>query len=308
VYKNLVAPLDGSPFAEHALPLALAIAARTGATLHLALVHTPIALPIDGGERIYDDALDSTLRDQETAYLDELVQRLAKVSPVPVVREVLDGPVADTLRSVVERVRADLVVMTTHGRGPLSRFWLGSIADQLIRRLPARLLLARPSEEATDLTRGPTLKRILIPLDGSAFAEQMIEPALALGALTAAEYTLVRVIHPIEAHFAARFAGPAVVQYGETLERRLAEMQAQARADAQAYLERAAESLRTRGFTVQTTVVSHGQPPVAILELAQSLSADLIALKTHGRHGIGRLVMGSCADKVLRGASIPVLL
>ena len=61
----------------------------------------------------------------------------------------------------------DLVVMTTHGRGPIARFWLGSIADELVRVLPMPLLLLRPPEMLPDFTVEPPLNNILIPLDSS---------------------------------------------------------------------------------------------------------------------------------------------
>jgi nucleotide-binding universal stress UspA family protein len=308
MYNNIVVPLDGSPFAEHALPLALAIAARAQAEVRLALVHVPVALPYDGGTLMFDAGLDMSLRDQETTYLADLATRLAGISHVKVSHFLLDGPIADTLRGFVETVRGDLVVMTTHGRGPLSRFWIGSVADQLIRHLPGRLLLIRPTDEPTDFARPPALRRILIPLDGSDFSEQMIKPALAFGTLMDAEYTLVRVINPIVPHFESRYADHATVDFGVRLEHQLDRLQKQVRIDAEAYLERVAVPLRSRSFTVRTLVVSHAQAPVAILELARSLPADIIALKTHGRYGISRLVMGSVADKVVRGASVPVLL
>ena len=79
-------------------------------------------------------------------------------------------------------------------------------------------------------------------------------------------------------------------------------------ARAKTYLERVAESLRARSLKVETRVLSHDQPAVAILEEAKARRADLLALATHGRSGLPRLLLGSVADKVVRGASIPVLL
>ena len=87
--------------------------------------------------------------------------------------------------------------MTTHGRGPLARAWLGSVADELVRKTPIPILLTRPQEAKPVLDQAPVLRRVLIPLDGSSFAEQAMDPALALGSLTEAEYILVRVIEPM---------------------------------------------------------------------------------------------------------------
>jgi len=307
MYRTILVPLDGSPFAEHALPLALAIAGRAGATLRLVLVHAPVALPHDGSEMIYDAALDGSLRDQEVDYLAHLAKRLADLSRLEVKHRVIDGPIAEMIHGEATATQADLVVMTTHGRGPFNRLWLGSIADQLVRRLPARLLLVRPGDGLPNLAQPPLVRNMLIALDGSEFAEQIIEPATALGALLGAEYTLVRVINPVP-HFAARFAGHGVVAYGKDLEQRLGDFQGQLRSAAETYLDRVAAALQTRSLKVRTQVLDSDQPAAALLSLAASLPADVIALKTHGRHGVGRLLLGSVADKVVRGAAVPVLL
>ena len=131
-------------------------------------------------------------------YLDTTVKRLAVLHSVPVTSALLESPaIAETLNAHAATTGADLIVMTTHGRGPLSRFWLGSVADELVRRATIPILLVRPQEKAPDLSSEPILRHILIPLDGSALAEQALEPALALGKLMEADYTLVRIYFPL---------------------------------------------------------------------------------------------------------------
>src|SRR4029077_2607189 len=105
------------------------------------------------------------------------------VSPVSASTAVLSGSavLAETVAdSVLERAwagKADLIVMATHGRGPLSHVWAGgSVADQLIRRAGVPVLLVRPGATAPSIFPEPTLENILIPLDGSAFAEQVLGP------------------------------------------------------------------------------------------------------------------------------------
>jgi nucleotide-binding universal stress UspA family protein len=85
-------------------------------------------------------------------------------------------------------------------------------------------------------------------------------------------------------------------------------MDRQQRTEAQNYLDQLAERLRARSQTVQARVVSHEQAAAAILDDAQKNAVDLIALATQGRGGLKRLLLGSVADKVLRGATTPVLL
>jgi nucleotide-binding universal stress UspA family protein len=218
----------------------------------------------------------------------------------------LDGPVADTISWHATATESDLLVMTTHGRGPLARFWLGSVADALVRQASVPILLVQPKEAPPDLAQEPVIRRVLMPLDGSELAEQILEPALALGDATQAEYTLLRVVQPMipGGHI------PASAKVSVLREPLLKQLQARHRqewTEAQGYLERIAEQLRARALTVQTRVVSQERPATAILEDASAHGADLIALATHGRGGLKRLLLGSVADKVLRGAATPVL-
>jgi nucleotide-binding universal stress UspA family protein len=79
------------------------------------------------------------------------------------------------------------------------------------------------------------------------------------------------------------------------------------RGEAHVYLQRMAASLRDQGIAVQTRILAHGYPATAILNEAASGGYQMLALETHGRYGLPRLFLGSVADKVVRGAALPVL-
>jgi nucleotide-binding universal stress UspA family protein len=297
MYRSILVPLDGSTFGEHALAAALSLARRSGANLHVVLVHTAFVYVESG--LIYDERLDQQIREQEQDYLETVVKRLRAASPVPVTWALRDGPVADGICEQATLSSADLIVMTTHGRGPLSRFWLGSVADNLVRRASVPVLLIRPQETAPDPTREPTLRNVVIPLDGSALAEQVLEPAVALGRLLGADFTLLRIVKPV------LFAGhdPTILREPGMGQPATEQLQVEARA----YLEGVAERLSAQSLNVQTRVVVDVQPVVAILEQSVGLTDGVIALATHGRGGLTRTLLGSVADKVVRGATVPVL-
>ncbi|HWP39410.1 MAG TPA: universal stress protein, partial [Tepidisphaeraceae bacterium] len=153
-----------------------------------------------------------------------------------------------------------------------------------------------PAEAAPPLDHESVIKHMLLPLDGSALAEQVLEHAVALGAPMQAEYTLLQAIDPV-------ILGYAPAAYAMGLDELIIE---QSRAAAQAYLAGIAERLRAESLHVQTCITI-GPPAAAILEYAHTHQVDLIALATHGRGGLARLLLGSVADKVVRGASVPVL-
>jgi len=295
MYRSLLVPLDGFPFAEHALPLALRVARAAGAALRLVRVADTPAVYYAGAP--YDGELESVVRARQQAYLDEIVQFLRKLSPVPVSSALLEGPVVGKLCAQAGDGETDLVVMATHGRGPLGRFWLGSVADELVGRLPVPVLLVRPGDGEVDLAHEPELGPVLVPLDGSTLAEEILAPAGELARLLGVNLTLLRVVKPVPA--GAVPDDPALGQEARALLNRTRE--------ASAYLLRMAERLRAEGLRVATRVTVQEHPAAAILNEAEATDAGLIALTTHGRRGLVRVVMGSVADKVVRGATIPVL-
>jgi nucleotide-binding universal stress UspA family protein len=311
MYRTILVPLDGSPFAEHALPLALSIARRAEARLLVAQVHAPLAEMYTERRPGRENTLGPHLRQRDLAYLDRVVQQLAGRSSVSVTSALLDGPISDALHRHALSVDADLVVMSTHGRGPLARAWLGSVADQLVRQLPMPLLLVRPTDAPFDLAgelgREADFRNVLIPLNGSGCAEKILGPAVALARLTGANCTLFEVVESVPI---ARYgpADPAMAPTVLPFLTQLLEYQEQERAEAEAYLGRVAERLRAWSQPVRTRVAVHEQPAVAILEEARREHAGLIALATAARRGLPRLVLGSVADKVLRAAGVPVLL
>ena len=297
MYRALLVPLDGSRFSEHALPLAAGIARRAGAALQLVRVHPPTVVG-EGVVAFGTPDKDAWL--QEYAYLDAVAARLGAATGVVATTRVLDGPVAAVLHEHAVGQGIDLVVMATHGYGPFSRFWLGSVADQLAHRLPMPLLLVRPHDAPVDLARGPALGRLLVGLDGSARAEEALKPALDLARLTGATLALLRVVLRPPVYgldlpgYAAAGTDLAVLE--------------DLQADARDYLQGVADRLRGEGAAVEARVVVHTHAASAILEEASRTGCDLIALETRGRRGVPRLFLGSVADKVVRGAGVPVLL
>jgi nucleotide-binding universal stress UspA family protein len=301
MFKRILVPLDGSRFGEQTLPLALTVARRAGAELRLVHKHVPPPPVHPDSALALDPSLESKSRKEEAAYLDALVKKLTAAGGASVSSALVDGPMVDALCEYATTTKADLVVMTTHGRGALSRFWLGSVTDGLVRRLTVPLLLVRPQEDEdeVDLAKECLLRHVLIPLDGTPYAEAILKPALALGSLMGAEYTLVRVIEPVPV-VGLDVPGYAAAGTDLALADRL---QIQARD----YLDRVAQRLRDQGARVRTQVVLNQLAAGAILGEAATRRQDAIALQTHGRGGLARLFLGSVADKVLRGATVPVL-
>jgi nucleotide-binding universal stress UspA family protein len=293
MYLSLLVPLDRSSFAEHALPMALGIARRAHARLDLVEVHTLYSLEDStAGWVSYEPERDVERKQREQLYLDATATWLTSVSPASVSTGVLPGSavlsetVADSILERARASKADLIVIASHGRGPFSRVWAGSVADELIRRAGVPVLLVRSAATAPPIFPEPTLDNILIPLDGSALAEQVLEPALDLAQLMEARCMLLRVIEPRSSPHNGAPDGPA---------------------HEAAYLERVAARFREQGVPAEARVVVARHVAEAILQEAAAQGSDLIALATHGWGGLTRLLRGSVADRIVRAAASPVL-
>jgi nucleotide-binding universal stress UspA family protein len=239
---------------------------------------------------------DARIR-REQAYLDGLVRRLEKVTSVPVTAVLTKGREVGAALCEEAGTATDLVVMATHGRGPLGRLWHGGVADALMRRLTAPLLLVRGYDAPVDLTGDPVARHVLIPLDGSEVAERALGPAVALGTLTGADHTLLRVIRPVADHPVASGGPDLKGPPGE----RVCE-------EAQDYLLRVVERLAGHTRRVHPWIVlSEDTAARAILRHAESHDIDLIALTASDRGRLSRLFRGSVADQVVRRASAAVL-
>ncbi len=288
--RRIIVPLDGSAFAESAIPAAAALARGLRGHLELVMVHSPA---LAGPSPTAALAQDARIRAYEEAYVIQKARSSADAADGPVASSVLDGPVAAALTDHVRSRKADLVVMTTPGRTGLSRFFLGSVADRLVRELHCPILLLPP--DAPQVPEPGTAARVLIPLDGSALAASMIARATAVLPADAV-LELVRVV-----------ILPAMPLPPEAASALPSEMLDEELSVATHYLDDMAATLRARGRTVHTRVLSHWSPAAAIADYADERHCDLIALATRGQGGAQRALLGSVADKVIRSARRPVL-
>jgi nucleotide-binding universal stress UspA family protein len=298
MFKKILVPLDRSALAEQAIGQAALIARGAKAAIDLVLVHAPF--PFAG-------YTDSPWNDAEWAadhkYLEAVADDLHSGAELPVTHVVMRGTPAD--RICERALDADLVVMTSHGRTGLSRAWLGSVADSVVRRTSVPVLMLRPENAAKPraVARHP-FKHILVPVDGSELAGEALGPAIQLAKSIGADLALFRVVPPV----------PFIAAYDVTMplgyQPMLVDQEAteRLRVEVKSELEALAARLHdAHGFAVTFDVVASAQIADAIVHFARAHDIDCIAMTTHGR-GTSRLVLGSVADKVLRGSGLPVLL
>jgi nucleotide-binding universal stress UspA family protein len=231
-------------------------------------------------------------------YIEEVSERVDKEADFKVRATVLKGSPPEAIHNHAAERGVDLVVMATHGRGPMSRFWLGSTADGLIRHSMIPILLLRPCEEEPGTQPDFSPRRVLVPLDGSNESEAILTHALAVAGNGETEFDLLR-IYPYPKEIGSSYLPQTVQVNVDALE--------SARTAAAEYVEEKAATLIERGIPTKGHIVTDREPAAGILHFAEQSGADLIAMCTHGRSGVSRFVLGSVTDKVIRGAQFPTL-
>jgi nucleotide-binding universal stress UspA family protein len=291
------------------LPLATTLARKSGATVHLVHTVPPLATVVAETPFYVDLSLENQLRDHQFAvhrtYLDDAANRVREKGKVAVQSSLLDGEPGPSIRAYAETVNADLVLATTHGRGAVARFWLGSVTDDLIRHAKEPLLLVHPKEGEADFTTDVPLKRILVAMDGTTLAEQILAPAAQVAQASGATLLLLRVVKPVYVASYPALEAAALTREVEGLMTQVRALQTQLEQEASRYLETKAIDLRKQGLTVETRVDVAETPATAILEEAKG--AEIVAMETHGRSGLTRFFMGSVTDKVVRASTAAVL-
>lgn len=281
-FRSLLVPLDGTLAAEQALPHALAIASSARAAIRLVHVHS-LLHSVNPWEQYDSVKLTERLMQQKQAYLQSVVRRINERMEVDAPTIVIESnEIAQSLCDAA--AGATLVVMATHKRSVMGRLLHGSVSETLMRTLRCPLLLVRNSGSVTNFSEGPMPRHILVPLDGTEFAEHVIDAAIAIGSLSDARLTLAHLQHVDEAELWADRSG------------------------ARHYLQDAAMRLKQRVPHVNTEfVITDRRTAPALLSLIKEKGIDLVALTTHGRHGLARLMKGNVAASLARKAEASVM-
>ena len=295
MYQHILVPLDGSPMAESALPVAAYLSEKFQA--RVTLVHV---IEKDAPHEVHGQP---HLRDAEqvTAYLQGVSQRVFR-EDIQVDYHVHTAEVKNVAESIVAHASElghDLIVMCTHGRGRALHLLLGSIAQNVISMGSVPVLITHP-EENGDIPAF-SCGAILVPLDGNADHAQALPVAKELAMACGASLHLVMVI-PSFGALSGQMTVTSRLLPGTTS--KMLEMSAQS---AEESLQSQLEELQRQGFAASAHVL-RGNPADLIVDSARQSEIDLIVLATHGRSGMEALWAGSVTHKVCSRCKIPLLL
>ncbi|MCC7370853.1 MAG: universal stress protein [Chloroflexi bacterium] len=281
---TILVPLDGSEFAERAVPYAAQLAVTMQAHLILFHVMHDVPAPV----RAWNE-LDIAARIEHLA--GQLRMNGVQTTAQTVVGE---HPAARILRAADEQ-KVDILVMSTHGASGLGRWLYGSVADAVLNQARVPVLLV-PSTSHHPWPKDRPLK-VMVPLDGSDLSEAALGPARKMAQAIGGQLLLTRVVEPT----------PDIVDGLDPLSlsfRRPGEADLEM---ARAYLDDLAAAQQPTEQPVDT-LVDEGRPGTVLAALARQEGVDLIVMATHGRTGLARLTMGSVATATVQRAHVPVLL
>ena len=295
MYKKILVPLDGSATAEAVLTYVHAFAAGFNTGVELVSVIDIGAMTTHlAPDRVRH--LDSIVASEEkkcSSYLANIAERLAP-SPTEC-RTVRGTPAEIILEATQNKERDTLIAMATHGRSGAKRWLLGSVAEKVLRGANSPLFLVRAA--AAKSTPQGIIDSMVVPLDGSPLAEQILPTVCRWARALDIEVTLLRA-----------FEFPAAAYIGsEVYLPDYDAMREEARQAAAAYLKEKEEFLVGEGVRTVSILTTEGSAADAIITHAQTAPGALIAMSTHGRSGVQRWLLGSVTEKVVRHADDPVL-
>lgn len=287
----ILASLDGSTAAEAVLPYVASLADLYGTHIFLVgVVEHESVLPYELWSNI-DQTVERARTEAINRALGHAARRL-RLAGLGVSAVLTHGDPSSEIIALGERLHAAMIAIASHGEGGVSRLLLGSVADKVVRAGVRPTLVVPISNEALQLPR--SIRRIVVPLDGSELAEAALGPAQQIARYCHASLKLVRVVDYVVALSESTLYLPD-----------LAPVEGSVLAEAQRYLHAQREAIAAD--IPCETVLLRGPAFVALDEHLRTASADLVVMTTHGRGGVRRLVLGSVADRMLR-AHHPVLL
>jgi nucleotide-binding universal stress UspA family protein len=255
MFHDIIVPLDGSPLSEGALVPAGWIASECWARLHI--------VRVDVGRRDDGAAAASDTRESIARYLNDVASRLRAKSAYEIRVAVLHGSPALAIADYADRVQADLIVMTTHGRTGATRRRLGSVAAVVAHHVECPVLLARGQPREDGFAQTP-IDRVLVAVDGS----QRTGDVLAMGLqLASIGHPSFRIVYPVVSPTSSVSDGASDVPQARS-----------EKSKAESYLCDVVRPFRSAGLRAEVEVIATEEPARALLDAAERDRADVVAI------------------------------
>ena len=286
MYEKILVPLDGSALAEAALPYAGLLSGKLGSEVTLIYVHEATEV---SNQRIGQFYLERTV--EVTKQGAERGRPPSGGPGIKVRSAVQVGNPAEEIVGYAGKEKADLILMATHGQSGIRNWPLGNVAEKVVRSANRPVMLIRANGAQTEKVN---ISSVVLPLDGSKEGEAALPYIEQLASGLGVRVILLQVL-------ATGYMG--LYTYAAYTEQQIASDSALAKD----YLDKVGGRLRQSEIATES-VVRLGDAAGEIIDFTDKVGADLVAMSTHGRSGVGRWVFGSVAERVLHSGNKPLLL
>ena len=299
MYTSILVPLDGSEYAERVLPYVRNFALTLSLPVRLLYAverdHPSISRSLN--ERLHYATSAHHRGLHARAYAERVRRQLTEAG----LTVDITVPVGEPHSAITEEAAKDpgtLITMSSHGRSGVARWWLGSVADRVLHQASNPLLMIHTHDEHP---HGAPFERLVVPVDGSEVAEQALPHAAHLSKEMGLPVELVQVV-PSRVEYSVSNSGfPVVIpNYGD--------FRVIVTRQAEEDLARLRDKTIAHGAETVSTTLLRGDPANVITDHVASIPGALTVMTTHGRSGVGRMMLGSVAERVARQAGVPVLL
>jgi nucleotide-binding universal stress UspA family protein len=281
---KILCPIDFFPASDAAVTYAAGLAANYDARVHLLHVITPL-LPT-----AYEYAIDTVeiMKSIERNAAEQMAGLVARVKEAGAQAdmEIRVGDVYDEIKHAIEDEKPELLVMGTHGRRGVERWFMGSTTEKLLRHSPVPLLTIAASGEK--VITAPRFRRILVTTDFSEGTADALAHAFSVAQENDSRITLLHVIHDVAADVSGKYRDSLIRGVHKQLQDLVPP--------------------EARNWCDVETRVETGVPYRIVLRTLEDEKVDLLVMNIHGKGMLDRALLGSTAERVVRAASCPVML
>jgi len=300
MFDPILVPLDGSQLAECVLPhiVAFSRSFKSHTTLLRMLEKNPSGTSVQ-----LFDLLNWQIKKTESNLYLEKTKTLLQESGINVRINVMEGLVAEGITDYAKNQGMKLIILSSHGKSGLTQWGISSIAQKIIWSAPSSVLIIRahqPEFQAVEQPAIPLYQRILVPLDGSQRAENVLPVVTKLAHYYNSQIHLIQVIQPPEM---ARQL-PLTREDIELSNRIVARNQE----EAAQYLEQLKSRSYLEGLTVQTHLITSDNAATELHRITVQENIDMVALSAHGYSGNQQWPYGSMVNNFIMYCAVPLLI
>ena len=309
LFNNIIVPLDGSELSSNALPAASVMAKASGAPITLLRSYESIPeWQVDSQQGRRRASMAAAEHDRVAAWLRAQKEHVGQgeiTSSISV--EAHEGHAPESIIKFANQDPGALIAMSTHGRGGISRMLMGSVTAKVVSAVANPTLIVRCNDRECPVVPR-NFENIIVPLDGSVFAERAIPLAQGVASALGARLMLVRTT-PDSDYFRVNGEWGAYDGIAATKYRVPANLAVRLSETAKSYLWQKADRLSAASPDLDVEAVhSLGPPSDQVIRMTAQLDNSLVVMATRGRRGIGRAFLGSIADRIVRHSQAPTLL